>query len=555
VAGPPLTDPGTGTHHRTHSEARTEAHNGRRVLAATAVAVALVAVAGAPATARPLQAAPAPHAVAPPRLVPAPAALRTLPNVSFTITRHTRIVARPGSGTAGTYLAGILRRSTGYPLPVTGRGGSRDVISLALSGREKGEAYRLNVTKGSVRLEAGSAEGLFRGVQTLRQLLPPAVESPTVKPGPWTVPGVDVQDAPRFAWRGTMLDVARHFFTVKQVERYIDLAAMYKINTLHLHLSDDQGWRIAINGWPRLTTYGGSTAVGGGKGGYYTQSDYQQIIRYAAARYMTVVPEIDGPGHTNAALASYAQLNCDGKAPPLYTGTEVGFSSWCIAKPVTYELLDDVLGQLARLTPGPYLHIGGDEAHSTTPADYATFIEKVGPIVSGHGKRMVGWNEIGAAKIPPGSVAQYWNTAKGSESGTQTARDAVAQGAKVVMSPANHAYLDMKYDESTPIGQDWAALIEVKDSYEWDPARLVDGVAEKDVLGVEAPLWTETLVTSDDIDYMAFPRLPAIAEIGWTPQAQRTWSDFRVRLAAQGPRWSVMPVHFYRSPQVPWPAS
>jgi hexosaminidase len=411
------------------------------------------------------------------------------------------------------------------------------------------------VTKASVRLEAGSPEGLFRGVQTLRQLLPPAIESPTVKPGPWTMPGVEVADSPRFAWRGTMLDVARHFFTVQQVERYIDQAALYKINTLHLHLSDDQGWRIAIDGWPRLATYGGSTAVGGGKGGYYTQADYSAIVRYAAARYMTIVPEIDGPGHTNAALASYAQLNCDGKAPPLYTGTDVGFSSWCIAKPVTYELLNDVLGQLARLTPGPYLHIGGDEAHSTTAADYATFIEKVGPIVGRYGKKVVGWNEIGGAKIPPGSVAQYWNTAKGSEDGTQTARDAVAQGAKVVMSPANRAYLDMKYDESTPLGQDWAGLIEVRDSYEWDPATLVDGVTEKDVLGVEAPLWSETIVTNANIDYMTFPRLPAIAEIGWSPQARRSWDDFRVRLAAQGPRWSAMSVNFYRSPQVPWPVS
>jgi hexosaminidase len=543
LAGPSLTE--SGTIGRTFS--------GRRVLAATVAAAALVSIPGAPASAGQIATSSAPAAA--PHVVPAPASLRTVPGVSFTLTRKTRIVARPGSGTAGSYLAGVLRRSTGYPLPVTAGGGSRDVIDLALSHKEKGEGYRLAVTKASVRLEAGSAEGLFRGVQTLRQLLPPSVESPTVKPGPWTMPGVQVEDAPRFAWRGIMLDVSRHFFTVQQVERYIDHAAAYKINMLHLHLSDDQGWRIAINGWPKLATYGGSTAVGGGKGGYYTQADYTRIVRYAAERYMTVVPEIDGPGHTNAALASYAQLNCDGKAPPLYTGTEVGFSSWCIGKPVTYELLDDVLGQLARLTPGPYLHIGGDEAHSTTPADYATFIGKVAPIVTKYGKKVAGWNEIGAGKIPAGSVAQYWNTAKGSEDGTQTARDAVAQGAKVVMSPANRAYLDMKYDESTPLGQDWAGLVEVQDSYDWDPAALVDGVTEKNVLGVEAPLWSETLVTDNDLEYMAFPRLPAIAEIGWSPQAARTWSGFRLRLAAQGPRWTAAGIHFYRSPQVPWPTS
>jgi len=543
VAGPPLTD----------SSPTRSVVSGRRVLAAAAATTALVCVPGSPATAGAPQASP--RAVAAPRIVPAPASLRTVPGVSFSLTRGTRIVARPGSGTAGTYLAAVLRRSTGYPLPVSASGGSHDVISLALSRTEKGEAYRLAVTKKSVRLEAGSPEGLFRGVQTLRQLLPAAAGSPTVQHGPWTMPGVEIEDSPRFAWRGTMLDVSRHFFTVGQVERYIDLAAQYKINTFHLHLSDDQGWRIAINGWPRLAEYGGSTEVGGGEGGHYTQADYTKIVRYAAERYMTVVPEIDGPGHTNAALASYAELNCDGKAPPLYTGTEVGFSSWCIAKPVTYELLDAVLGQLAKLTPGPYLHIGGDEAHSTTPADYATFIQKVGPIVTKYGKKMAGWNEIGAGKIPAGSVAQYWNTAKGSENGTQTARDAVAQGAKVVMSPANHAYLDMKYDESTPLGQDWAGLVEVRDSYEWDPAALVDGVAEKDVLGVEAPLWSETIVTNANIDYMTFPRLPAIAEIGWSPQSARTWEDFRVRLAAQGPRWSAMGVGYYRSPQVPWPAA
>ena len=526
---------------------------GRRVVAAGAAAAALVCAPGAPATARTPQTL-APQ-VAAPRLVPRPSSLHAVPGGSFTLTRHTRIVARPGSGTAGGYLAGILRRSTGYRLPVVAEAGSRDVIALALSGREKGESYRLDVSRASVRLEAGTPQGLFRGVQTLRQLLPPAVEAGTVQRGPWTVPGVRVEDSPRFAWRGTMLDVARHFFTVQQVERYLDLAALYKINTLHLHLSDDQGWRIAVAGWPRLTEYGGSTAVGGGRGGYYTQADYTRIVRYAAQRYITVVPEIDGPGHTNAALASYARLNCDDKAPPLYTGTEVGFSSWCIAKPVTYELLDAVFGQLARLTPGPYLHIGGDEAHSTTPADYATYLGRIGPIVTRHGKRLAGWNEIGAAKIPPGSVAQYWNTATGSASGTQTARDAVAQGAKVVMSPANRAYLDMKYDESTPLGQDWAGLVEVEDAYDWDPAALVDGVGEKDLLGVEAPLWTETIVTDHDIDYMAFPRLPAIAEIGWSPRAARSWSDFRVRLAAQGPRWSVMSVNYYRSPQVPWPTS
>lgn len=514
----------------------------RRVLAATTAAVALASASAAVAQ--------EPQAAVP-RIVPAPVSMRTVPGRSFTLTRSTRIIAGPDAGTAPGYLAAILRRSTGLPLPIARGGPTADAIALSVSGRG-GEGYHLAVSGASVRLEAGSREGLFRGVQTLRQLLPPQAESATARPGPWTMPGVEIEDAPRFAWRGTMLDVSRHFFTVAQVKRYIDLASQYKINVFHLHLSDDQGWRIAIDGWPRLTEIGGSTEVGGGEGGFYTEADYAEIVRYAAERYMTVVPEIDGPGHTNAALASYAKLNCDGKAPPLYTGTRVGFSSLCIPKPVTREFLDDVLGRLAAMTPGPYLHIGGDEAHSTKPDEYVRFIGEVAEIVNRHGKTMAGWAEVGGAKIPAGSMAQYWQPQSGSQDGTRTAREAVRQGAKLVMSPANHAYLDMKYTARTPLGLSWAGLVEVRDAYEWDPAALLDGVGEKDVLGVEAPLWSETISTDDHIDFMAFPRLPAIAEIGWSPRAERSWAGFRLRLAGQGRRWDVMGVNFYRSPQVPW---
>ena len=211
-----------------------------------------------------------------------------------------------------------------------------------------------------------------------------------------------IDDRPRFRWRGAHLDVSRHFFSVAEVKRYIDLISQYKVNVLHLHLSDDQGWRIAIDSWPRLTSVGGSTEVGGGPGGYYTKRDYRELVRYAAARYITVVPEIDTPGHTNAALASYAELNCDGIAPPLYTGIDVGFSSLCVDKEITYEFLDDVIRELAALTPGPYLHMGGDEAHSTEDADYVRFIERVQPIVAAHGKRLMGWEEIAQAPLLPG---------------------------------------------------------------------------------------------------------------------------------------------------------
>jgi hexosaminidase len=321
--------------------------------------------------------------------------------------------------------------------------------------------------------------------------------------------------------------------------------AYYKLNRFHMHLSDDQGWRLAINSWPNLATYGGSTQVGGGSGGYYTQAEYAEIVAYAQSRYITVIPEIDMPGHTNAALASYAELNCDGKAPPLHTGTEVGFSSLCIDKEITFAFVEDVIREIAALTPGPYLHVGGDETHATSAVDYVQFIDRVQAIVQAHGKQMVGWEEIAQSDLLPSSVAQHWHS--------DQARTAAQQGAKVIMSPASRTYLDMKYDPSTPLGLNWAGTIDVKEAYTWDPATQVSGVSESDVLGVEAALWSETLQTIEDVEFMAFPRLPGCAEIGWSPETGRNWDEYRIRLAAHGPRLTAMGVNFYRSPLVPWP--
>jgi hexosaminidase len=297
-----------------------------------------------------------------------------------------------------------------------------------------------------------------------------------------------------------------------------------------------------INSWPNLATYGGSTEVGGGRGGYYTQADYADIVAYAQSRYITVVPEIDMPGHTNAALASYPELNCDGIAPPLYTGTEVGFSSLCIGKELTFTFVDDVVRELAALTPGPYIHVGGDEAHSTSPDDFVRCLERVQAIVQAHGKQMVAWGEIGRIKLLLTSIAQHWHS--------DMARTAAQQGVKVIMSPASRTYLDMQYDASTPLGLHWAGYVTVEDAYTWDPATEVPGLTESDILGVEAPLWSETLQTMDDIEFMAFPRLPGEAEIGWSPAAGRRWDEYRLRLGAHGPRLAAMGVHFYPSPQI-----
>ncbi|WP_406139709.1 beta-N-acetylhexosaminidase [Streptomyces sp. NBC_01089] len=491
-------------------------------------------------------------------VVPAPSSVRA-GGAPYAITGRTHIRADSGAARqVGSYLAGLLRPSTGYPLPVTGGShGGRGDITLTLSPRERGlgdEGYRLVSSARGVTITAEKTAGLFHGVQTLRQQLPAAVEAKRRQPGPWQVAGGTVTDVPRYAYRGAMLDVSRHFFTVQQVERYIDELALYKINKLHLHLSDDQGWRIAISSWPKLATYGGTTEVGGGKGGYYTKADYREIVRYAASRHLDVIPEIDLPSHTNAALASYPQLNCDGVAPPLYTGTDVGFSSLCVPKPVTYDFVDDAVRELAALTPGRYLHIGGDEAHSTSQADYNAFMDKAKAIVGKYGKKVEGWHQITAAAPSKGEVAQYWGyDATGAAERAQVV-DAAKKGTGLVLSPADRAYLDMKYTADTKLGLDWAGLVSVERSYDWNPATYLAGAPAGSVLGVEAPLWSETLTTSEDIDYMAFPRLPGIAELGWSPQSTHDWAAYRTRLAAQAPRWDALGIGYYRSPQVDWPA-
>jgi len=451
----------------------------------------------------------------------------------------------------------VLRRPTGYPLPLVFHPvGLANTVALSLTrGRRggDGEAYSLAVGFSGVELAADTPEGLFRGVQTLRQLLPAPIEKigDGVVAGPWTAPGVRIEDRPRWRWRGSMLDVARHFLPVQAVKRHIDLACRYKLNMLHLHLTDDQGWRIHVDRWPRLTRLGGSLQVGGTAGGYYTKDDYREIVSYAAERYMTVVPEIDMPGHTHAALASYTQLNCDGMPRSLYTGTDVRISSLCIGTEVTDRFVEDVLAEVAELTPGPYLHVGGDEASQTSSEDYAAFIKRVGEIVLAQGKTMVAWEEACEAGLAAGCLVQFWNNASGAPSGFELARSAVERGLKLVMSPSDRAYLDMKYDVTTELGTQWAGFVDVRQAYDWDPSQFIPEVEESDIVGIEAPIWTETISDVETLEFMVWPRLAGIAELGWSP-AGRSWDEYRMRLAAHGPRWQATGVNFFRSPQVPW---
>ena len=484
-------------------------------------------------------------------VIPAPLEATEAPG-AFTIGSSTRIVVGPGGDAVARVargLAATMRPATGYRLTVTRAARDEDdriVLGLSRKLSELGdEGYELGVTPRSVHLLAYRPAGLFHGVQTLRQLLPAAIERGAPQQASWRIRAGTIRDRPRFPWRGAMLDVGRHFFDVAEVKRFVDVMALYKLNRLHLHLTDDQGWRIAIRSWPKLTAIGGRTAVDGDRGGYYTQRQYRDLVSYAADRFVTVVPEIDMPGHTNAALAAYARLNCDGVARKPYTGIEVGFSSLCIRKELTYRFVDDVVREVAAMTPGPYLHIGGDEAHSTDPADYRYFIGRIEAIVRKHGKRMIGWEEIARNRVRRDTIAQHWQD-------PTLALRAGQQGAKLIMSPATHAYLDMKYAPGTQLGLSWAGTTSVRDAYVWDPATQVDGVGEQSVLGVEAPLWTETAVTFADVEFLAFPRLLGIAEIGWSRREGRSWARYRHRLASHGPRLDALGVGFYRAPGIPW---
>ncbi len=485
-------------------------------------------------------------------LIPLPALMK-LDQGTYTLHSDAAISVHPDREEirlVGHFLADRLRPATGFELPLLpAEAPSTNGILLTIyeAGTDLGEeGYELLVEPNGILLRGLHPAALFRGVQTIRQLLPPAIEAHTQQPGPWQMNCITIRDMPRFGWRGVMLDVARHFFPVANVKRLIDQMAYYKFNILHLHLTDDQGWRLMIRSWPRLAEYGGTTDFTGGAGGFYTQEDYQQIVEYAAAHYITIIPEVDMPAHVNSALASYAALNDNEEARPLYTGYEGGSSSLAIHKEVTYQFLEDTLREIAALTPARYIHIGGDEAHSTDESDYKIFIERVQKIVQGLGKQCIGWEEISRADLLPDAVVQYWWQAP-------LAREAARRGHKLILSPASRVYLDIKYDASTSLGLDWTKqYIDARDAYDWDPASILEDVTEKSVLGVEAELWTETIATVDDMDTMLFPRLPACAEISWTPQEKRQWEDYSLRLGNHGQRLAAMGIKFYRSPQVAW---
>lgn len=483
-------------------------------------------------------------------IVPEPVSVTPEPGLSFRLRPGDAIVAPGSAHRVGEYLADMLRTVTKTKTRdrvLTVGHGPDCAVSLALGANDRqlgGQGYLLDVSTRGITIRANKGAGLFYGAQTLLQLVS---ENPD-----GTLPGVRILDYPRYAYRGAMLDVARHFFTVAQVESYINEISLYKIDYLHLHLSDDQGWRIAIKGWPRLTSVGGSSGEGGGPGGYYTQAQYREIVAYAQSRDVIVVPEIDAPAHSGSELSSYADLNCDDKAPPLYTGSGSDPNgTLCVGKPITYKFLNDVIGQLAALTPGGFIDVGGDEASSLTPAQYDHFERAVQAIVAAHHKKLFGWAEILTGVTAAGSTGEFWIY-----DGTQTqVTTASEHGADLVMAPCIYTYLDQKYATDVPpdpLGLDWAGPISVQQAYSWDPTAVLAGVPGSAISGVEAPLWTDTVRTFGQAQYMTFPRLPAIAEIGWSPESTHDLASFSLRLGAQGPLWDTLGIDYYHAPGIPW---
>jgi hexosaminidase len=501
----------------------------------------------------------------------------------FALTGRTAIWTDQASAAVGRQLAGYLEPATGLALavrtapaaPPAGAIVLRRDASLARLGPE---GYLLDVRPDGVTARAPAEAGLFYAVQTIRQLLPPDVfrDAPAgAAPAAWTLPAVRIEDAPRFRWRGAMLDAARHFMPKEFVKKYVDLLALHKLNTFHWHLTDDQGWRIEIKKYPRLTEVGSRrarTVVGRSRGdstrwvydsvphgGYYTQDDVREVVAYARARHVTVVPEIEMPGHAVAAIAAYPELGVTGR-PTAVSGRWGVFNNIFNAEPGTVAFLQDVLAEVLTLFPGQYVHVGGDEADKTLwradpriqariralgvkdeHALQSWFIRQMDAFLTARGRRLVGWDEILEGGLAPNATVMSWRGTKG---GVEAAR----AGHDVVMAPTTHVYIDYYQSAdsaSEPLAGGGFLPLDTVYAFEPVPAELTPAEA-RHVLGAQANLWTEYVPTPKHAEYMAFPRLSALAEVVWTPRAAKDFADFRRRLGPHLRRLDALDVNYRR---------
>lgn len=398
------------------------------------------------------------------------------------------------------------------------------------------EGYTLDLAPGTWTLTAADQAGAFWAVQSLAQILRDGV-----------VPSLGLSDAPAYPVRGMMLDIARFYFGPEDIRRVVDLAASYRLNQLHLHLSDDQGWRLEIPSRPLLTKMSAAQDVAGGQGGYLTLEDYADLQRYALDRHVVIVPEVDLPGHTHAAQVAYPEISPDGAEREPYIGTEVGFSSLHLTSDEAWDFVDDVVATLAEHTLGEYVHLGGDESLTLTREQYVTYMERLDAVAEKHGTKAVFWQEAAGAALPPKTRLQYWTSQIETDHIAQVARD---HDVTFIASPATRAYLDQKYTADFPLGLTWAAIVDVREAYDWDPVAELPGVPAESIVGVEACLWTETPRSFDDLTMLTLPRLPAVASVAWG--SPKDFAEFSAALAQHGRWWEADGLAFYRSEQITW---
>jgi hexosaminidase len=491
----------------------------------------------------------------------------TLHAGAFKLTPDIGIYVDYASRETGKFLTERLRQSTGYPLKAHTKFVSstamKDGILLTTKDANTNlgaEGYELTIAPDSIVIRAPTQAGLFYGAQTLFQLLPPEIFSANLVTNvDWQMPCVQIEDWPRFKWRGLMLDVSRHFYNKSEVETILDAMALHKLNMFHWHLTDDQGWRIEIKKYPKLTQIGAwragvgfgldpksTTAYGPDEryGGFYTQDDIREVVKYAAARHIAIVPEIEMPGHATAALAAYPQFSCTGGpfTPPLVGGVFNGI--YDPAKEETFQFLDDVLTEVFQLFPGRYVHIGGDEVPKDTwknnPECQALmkreglknedelqswFIRRMQKFVSAHGRTMIGWSEILQGGLAQNAAVMDW-IGGGAE--------AASAGHDVVMSPTAYCYLDF-YQSSNHVAEPkaaaWGGPLTLSKVYSFDlmPTNLPPQL-QSHILGTQGNLWTEWVPNLKHAEYMIFPRECAIAEITWSSESSHNWDDFMRRL-------------------------
>lgn len=515
-----------------------------------------------------------------PAIIPQPVKLERQEG-AFRLALAARIYTDPASLDTGNILAAQLRASTSGRFEVSGNATAdlkvTDGILLTTAGADAGlgaEGYELTVATNRVVIRASTQAGLFYGVQTLLQLLPPEVFSKGVSmkdDAAWEIPCVKVTDQPRFGWRGLMLDVSRHFYSKDEVKRYLDNMALHKLNRFHWHLVDDNGWRIEIKKYPKLTEVGAwrsdigfgldpkdTTAYGkdGRYGGFYTQDDIREVVAYAAKLHITVVPEIEMPGHSIAALAAYPQFSCTGKPQSTDIGAGVHAGVYCAGKDATFDFLKDVLAEVIPLFPGKYIHIGGDEV----PKDnwkkcercqacikanglknehelQSYFIRRIEKIISAQGRSLMGWSEIREGGLAESAALMDW-IGGGAES--------AASGHDVVMSPTSHSYFD--YYQSRDTANEPKAIggflpLSKVYSFEPMPAKLAPELRHH-ILGGQGNLWTEYIPNVKRLDYMTYPRACALAEVVWSPKEARDWDGFQKRLAIHQKRLDQLGVNY-----------